>query len=56
MGFQPHQMTDYKGLIGDNSDNLPGVSGVGPKTAVKLLEQYQSLENLVAHQEELKGN
>ncbi|MCM1259768.1 MAG: DNA polymerase I [Prevotella sp.] len=55
MGFQPHQMTDYKGLIGDNSDNLPGLSGVGPKTAVKLLEQYQSLENLIAHEEELKG-
>lgn len=55
MGFSPSQLIDYKGLIGDSSDNLPGVSGVGPKTAVKLLSSYQTVENLIDHLEELKG-
>ncbi len=55
MGVTPTQITDYKSLVGDSSDNIPGVPGVGPKTAVKLLEQYQSLEDLLAHTDELKG-
>lgn len=55
MGFEPNQMIDYKGLIGDSSDNLPGISGVGPKTAIKLLNTYQNLENLIHHLDELKG-
>lgn len=55
MGFDATQMTDYKGLIGDSSDNLPGVSGIGPKTAIKLLSTYHSLENLISNIGELKG-
>lgn len=55
MGFEPNQLVDYKGLIGDSSDNLPGVTGVGPKTAVKLLQTYHSLENLMHSLDEIKG-
>ena len=54
MGFEPHQMVDYKALIGDSSDNLPGLSGVGPKTAVKLLETYGDLETIILNKSELK--
>jgi len=42
----PEQIVDYKALVGDASDNYPGVPGIGPKTAVKLLERYGSLENI----------
>ena len=55
MGIEACQMTDYKGLIGDDSDNLPGVSGVGPKTAQKLLEEYRTLENIIDNIPSLKG-
>lgn len=55
MGFEPYQLIDYKGLIGDSSDNLPGISGVGEKTAVKLLSEYGSLENIIASQDNIKG-
>ncbi|MBU0997088.1 MAG: DNA polymerase I [Firmicutes bacterium] len=55
LGFLPSQMTDYKGLVGDPSDNIPGVRGIGDKTAVSLLEKYISLENIYEHLEELKG-
>jgi len=55
MGIESYQMTDYKGLIGDSSDNLPGVSGIGPKTAAKLLEEYGTLENIIANIPSLKG-
>jgi DNA polymerase I len=46
-GLSPGQMTDYKGLVGDQSDNIPGVRGVGPKTASKLLAEYRTLETLL---------
>lgn len=46
MGFDPIQMIDYKAMIGDNSDNLEGVRGIGPKTAVSLLEKYQTLDGI----------
>jgi len=46
-GVRPDQIIDYLTLIGDQSDNIPGVSGVGPKTAQQLLEQFQTLENLL---------
>lgn len=46
MGFEPVQMIDYKAMIGDNSDNLEGVKGIGPKTAVSLLEKYYSLDGV----------
>ena len=51
----PEQITDLKGLMGDSSDNIPGVPGVGEKTAVKLLDQYETLENVLAHGDEIKG-
>ena len=54
-GVTPAQITDLKGLMGDSSDNIPGVPGVGEKTAVKLLAQYETLENVLAHGEEIKG-
>lgn len=46
MGVPPEQIADYKALVGDPSDNYPGVSGIGPKTATKLLSKYQSLEGI----------
>lgn len=46
MGVPPSQIDDYKALVGDPSDNYTGVSGIGPKTAVNLLEQFGSLENV----------
>lgn len=55
MGILPTQLTDYKGLIGDSSDNLPGVSGVGPKTAQKLLGEYHTLENIFENASNIKG-
>ena len=55
MGFEAKQLTDYKGLIGDKSDNLPGISGVGDKTAIKLLNEYQTLENIIANVDKIKG-
>ncbi|CAM2964129.1 DNA polymerase I [Paenibacillus sediminis] len=54
-GLTPSQITDLKGLMGDTSDNIPGVPGVGEKTALKLLHQYGSVEELLAHTDELKG-
>jgi DNA polymerase-1 len=52
---RPAQVIDLLGLMGDASDNIPGVPGVGPKTAAKLIAQYDSVENLLAHTAELKG-
>jgi DNA polymerase-1 len=54
-GIPPSLMIDYLVLIGDTSDNVPGVEKVGPKTAVKWLTQYGSLENIVAHADEITG-
>ncbi|MDZ4857437.1 MAG: DNA polymerase I [Candidatus Hydrogenedentes bacterium] len=54
-GVGPANVIDAMGLIGDSSDNVPGVRGIGPKTAKSLLEKYQSLENLYAHIDELSG-
>ena len=48
-GLEPHQMVDYKSLTGDASDNVPGISGIGPKTASALLQKYHTLENLFEH-------
>ena len=55
LGFNPNQHVDYKAMIGDTSDNLPGVKGIGPKTALTLLQEYQSLENIIANIPSLKG-
>lgn len=54
-GFEPLKLIDLKGLMGDTSDNIPGVPKVGPKTASKLLLAYGSLENVLAHAEEVSG-
>jgi DNA polymerase-1 len=54
-GISPAQIPDYKGLIGDNSDNIPGVTGIGEKTAPGLLQRYGTLENLYEHLGEIKG-
>jgi len=53
MGVWPEQIIDYKALCGDTSDNIPGVKGIGPVTAVKLLTEYKTLENLYEHVEEI---
>jgi len=54
-GVRPDQIIDYLALMGDSSDNIPGVPKVGPKTAVKWLSQYETLDNLMAHSEEIGG-
>ena len=54
-GFGPEQVTDWKGLAGDSSDNIPGIPGIGDKTAVKLLQKYGTLENILASTDKEKG-
>lgn len=54
-GLKPEQMIDYKGLRGDASDNIPGVKGIGEKTAAELLQKYQTVEGVYQHIGELKG-
>ncbi len=54
-GVPPESIVDYLALVGDTVDNVPGVPKVGPKTAAKWLAQYGTLENLVAHADEVKG-
>ncbi len=54
-GIRPDQFKDFLGLMGDTADNIPGIKGVGEKTAVKLLTQYESIENMAEHADEIKG-
>ena len=54
-GVPPERIVDYLTLVGDASDNVPGVDKVGPKTAVKWLAQYGTLDNLITHADEIKG-
>ena len=54
-GFSPEQVTDWKGLAGDASDNIPGVPGIGDKTAVKLLKEYGTLEKTLENAGKVKG-
>lgn len=54
-GLEPPQLIDYKALVGDKSDNIPGVQGVGAKTATKLLQQYGSLEAIYEHLDEISS-
>src|SRR5690606_39906286 len=49
LGVPPARVADLKGLMGDTSDNIPGVPRIGPKTAVKLLQEYGTLENVLAN-------
>lgn len=52
-GFTPEQFIDFKGLMGDQSDNIPGIPGVGEKTASKLIKQFGSIENMIQHMDEI---
>ncbi|MCP4272095.1 MAG: DNA polymerase I [Gammaproteobacteria bacterium] len=52
---RPDQIIDYLALMGDTSDNIPGIPKVGPKTAAKWLKQYDNLDNLTSHADEIKG-
>ncbi len=54
-GLKPYQIIDYKGLAGDKSDNIKGVDGIGDKTAVKLLQEYDTCEGIYEHIDEIKG-
>jgi DNA polymerase I len=54
-GVPPEQIVAYLSLIGDNVDNIPGIPKVGPKTAVKWLQQYGTLDNIIAHADEIGG-
>lgn len=54
-GLKPEQLPDYKGLKGDPSDNIPGVPGIGDKTATALLKEYGTVENVVAHLDEISN-
>ena len=53
-GVPPQQVIDYKAIVGDKSDNIPGVPGVGEKTALRLLEQYGTLDEIYAHLDEVE--
>jgi DNA polymerase-1 len=55
-GVRPDQVVDFQALVGDSVDNVPGVPGCGPKTAAKWLQQYDTLDNLVAHADEVGGS
>ncbi len=55
LGVRPDQVVDMKALMGDSSDNIPGVYGIGTKTAQKLLAQYETLDNIYAHLDEIPG-
>ena len=55
-GLTPEQMTDLKALMGDSSDNIPGIKGIGEKTALTLIKKYSTLDNLYAHADEIKGS
>lgn len=55
MGVRPDQIVDYKALVGDASDNIPGVPGIGEKTAVELLKKYDTLDNIFANLDEISG-
>ena len=54
-GVKPGQIIDYLTLVGDSSDNIPGVPKCGPKTAAKWLQEYDTLDNLIEHAQDIKG-
>lgn len=54
MGVPPNEIPDYKALVGDPSDNYPGVAGIGPVTAEKLLEKYGSIDKIYAHLQDIE--
>jgi DNA polymerase I len=56
LGIAPHQVVDYKALCGDKSDNIPGVRGIGEKTAVKLIQEYGSLDGIYGALDQIQGS
>jgi DNA polymerase-1 len=56
LGVRPDQVVDYKALVGDKSDNIPGVAGIGEKTATRLLATYDTLDRIYTHLEEISGS
>lgn len=56
LGVYPNQVVDYKALRGDTSDNIPGIKGIGEKTAVKLLEEFGTVDNVLANADSIQGN
>lgn len=56
VGLEPAQIIDLKALMGDKSDNIPGVPGIGEKSAMQLLERYENLDGIYAHLDEIKGS
>lgn len=55
LGIKPGKVVEYKGLVGDASDNYPGVAGIGPKTAINLLEKYGTVEGIYSHLGQIKS-
>ncbi|MGH2538069.1 MAG: DNA polymerase I [Candidatus Promineifilaceae bacterium] len=55
MGVRPDQIVDYKALVGDKSDNIPGIAGIGAKTAAKLLAEFDTLDGIYAHLDDFSG-
>ena len=55
LGVPPERVRDYLALIGDSSDNIPGAKGIGPKTAVKLIDQYGGVDEILEHAEKVSG-
>ena len=53
--MRPEQVVDYQALVGDSTDNVPGVPLIGPKAARDLLEKYGTLENILEHVEDVAG-
>ncbi len=56
LGVYPNQVVDYKALRGDTSDNIPGIKGIGEKTAVKLLEEFKTVDNVLENADKISGN
>lgn len=54
MGIRPEQVVDWLALVGDSADNIPGIAGIGPKTATRLLNRYDSIENIYSKLEEVR--
>ena len=55
LGVYPDQVIDYKALRGDTSDNIPGIRGIGEKTAVKLLDEFKTVDNVLANIDKVSG-
>lgn len=55
LGFEPEQLVDYLSLVGDTTNHVPGVPGIGPKTAGSLLDQYGDLDSILIHHDQISG-